>query len=393
MSRPTGRLAWGLLGAFAVDRALKLASVVHFFRRKPPSTPSRWPTVTLIQPVSRGAADLRPALLSRARLDYPAQVQHLFVCDEADDESQAACRHLMRDFPALRAELVVVPRGASPMSFKTVKLQAGVVHATGEVVCCVDDDIVLRPDALRVLLPYLYDRDVGAVFGLACYTSWRNLPTSLMSAFVNTNALLSYVPLIYMAEPFTITGHCYALRRDVLHSIDDFRGMEHHFGDDHELAWRLRDKGLRLVQTPLIYDVVNHFDTLGQYAAQMKRWFVFPRQMLLPAMTRRERAVSFIGSLGNLVPGLLLVLALAVRKSAPAHALALSLGLSGAVYAFCEARYLKRRTPLRWWPLVGVVTLFAPFQVVWALLSDDVIEWRGRRVRVLKGGWYKEVRG
>jgi ceramide glucosyltransferase len=349
--------------------------------------------VTLIQPVSRGAADLRPALLSRARLDYPAQVQHLFVCDEADDESQAACRHLMRDFPALRAELVVVPRGASPMSFKTVKLQAGVVHATGEVVCCVDDDIVLRPDALRVLLPYLYDRDVGAVFGLACYTSWRNLPTSLMSAFVNTNALLSYVPLIYMAEPFTITGHCYALRRDVLHSIDDFRGMEHHFGDDHELAWRLRDKGLRLVQTPLIYDVVNHFDTLGQYAAQMKRWFVFPRQMLLPAMTRRERAVSFIGSLGNLVPGLLLVLALAVRKSAPAHALALSLGLSGAVYAFCEARYLKRRTPLRWWPLVGVVTLFAPFQVVWALLSDDVIEWRGRRVRVLKGGWYKEVRG
>jgi hypothetical protein len=103
--------------------------------------------------------------------------------------------------------------------------------------------------------------------------------------------------------------------------------------------------------------------------------------------------VSFLGSVGSLVPGLLLSLALAARKSAPVRALTWSLGLSGAVYAFCEAHYLKRRTPLKWWPLVGFATLFAPFQVVWALLSDDVIEWRGRRVRVLKGGWYKEVAG
>jgi ceramide glucosyltransferase len=277
------------------------------------------------------------------------------------------------------------------MSFKTVKLQAGMEHATEEVVCCVDDDILLRPDALRSLVPYLYEPDAGAVFGLACYTSWRNLPTSLMSAFVNSNALLSYVPLTYMADPFTITGHCYALRREVLESVDEFRGMEHHFGDDHELAWRLRDKGLRSVQTPLVYDVVNHFDTLGQYAAQMKRWFVFPRQMLLPAMTPRERAVSFVGGAGNLLPGLLLVLAAFTRRPAALRALGTSLGLLGAIYALCEKLYLKRGTPLKWWPLVLLTTLFAPFQVVWALLSDDVIEWRGRKVRVLKGGWYKEV--
>ncbi|MDQ3707475.1 MAG: glycosyltransferase [Chloroflexota bacterium] len=385
------RLSGVLLAAFVLDRALKLAAVVHFFRRKSPSPPPTWPAVTLLQPLSRGASDLRAALVSRAPLDYPAPVQHLFVCDEADEASQTACRNLMRDFPTLQGQVVVVPRGASPMSFKTVKLQVGMEHAKGEVVCCVDDDILLRPDALRLLVPYLHEPGAGAVFGLACYTSWRNLPTSLMSAFVNSNALLSYVPLTYMADPFTITGHCYALRREVLESVDEFRGMEHHFGDDHELAWRLRDKGLRSVQTPLVYDVVNHFDTLGQYAAQMKRWFVFPRQMLLPAMTQRERAVSFLGSAGNLLPGLLLLLALVTRRAAITRALGMSLGLSGAIYYICEKLYLKRRTPLKWWPLVLVTALFAPFQVVWALLSDDVIEWRGRKVRVLKGGRYAEV--
>jgi ceramide glucosyltransferase len=374
-----------------LDRALKLAAVVHFFRRKRPGPPSPWPTVTLLQPVSRGASDLRAALVARANLDYPADVQHLFVCDEADEESQTACRQVMRDFPGMDGQLVIVPRGDSPISFKTIKLQAGMEHAKADVICCVDDDIIMRPDALRVLVPYLYEQGAGAVFGLACYTSWRNLPTGLMSAFVNSNALLSYVPLTYLAEPFTITGHCYALRREVLASVDEFRGMEHHFGDDHELAWRLRARGLRSVQTPLVYDVANHFDTLGQYAAQMKRWFVFPRQMLLPAMMQRERAVSFLGSAGNLAPGLLLLLVLITRTRSAVRSLGASLSLSAAVYALCERLYLKRRTPLKWWTLVLLTALFAPFQVVWALLSDDVIEWRGRRVRVLKGGWYKEV--
>jgi ceramide glucosyltransferase len=329
--------------------------------------------------------------MARAALDYPAHVQHLFVCDETDQVSHVACREIMREFPGMDAQIVVVPHGDSPMSFKTVKLQAGIDHASGDVVCCVDDDIILRPDALRLLVPYLFEPGVGAVFGLACYTSWRNLPTSLMSAFVNSNALLSYVPLTYLADPFTITGHCYALRREVLESANEFRGMEHHFGDDHELAWRLRAKGLRSVQTPLVYDVVNHFDTLGQYIAQMKRWFVFPRQMLLPAMTQRERAISLVGSAGNLVPGLLLLLVILARRFAAIRSMGLSLGLSAAIYVLCERLYLKRRTPLRWWPLVLLTTLLAPFQVVWALLSDDVIEWRGRQIRVLKGGWYKEV--
>jgi hypothetical protein len=73
------------------------------------------------------------------------------------------------------------------------------------------------------------------------------------------------------------------------------------------------------------------------------------------------------------------------------RALGWSLGLSAAIYAWCEALYLKKRTPLKGWPMLMAATLFAPFQVMWALLSDDVIEWRGRRVRVLKGGRYEEV--
>jgi ceramide glucosyltransferase len=281
--------------------------------------------------------------------------------------------------------------GGGAVASKIAKLRAALPRATGEVLCFVDDDVGLRPAALRTLIRYLFLPRAGAVFGLACYTEWRTLWSSLMSAFVNANALLSYIPLTYLAEPFTITGHCFALRRLDFDAAGGFEGMEHNVGDDHELARRLRRLGLRTVQTPMIYDVANHFDSLHSYVAQLKRWFVFPRQVLLPFMTPREQMVSFLGSTCNLSPSVLALLALLSRRWATLRALGASLGLFGAVYALCEARYLKRRTPARRWPLLLVVALLTPLQIVAALLSSDEVEWRGRRLRIRRGGGFEVV--
>ena len=55
------------------------------------------------------------------------------------------------------------------------------------------------------------------------------MPGSAISSFVNANALLSYIPLTYLTEPFTITGHCYALRRaifDAVGGLEDMAGRE-----------------------------------------------------------------------------------------------------------------------------------------------------------------------
>jgi ceramide glucosyltransferase len=244
----------------------------------------------------------------------------------------------------------------------------------------------LRPSALRTLVRELAQSHAGATFGLACYTDWRTPWSSLMSAFVNANALLSYIPLTYMAEPFTITGHCFALRRAVFEAAGGFEGMGRRLDDDHELARRLRRIGLRSVQTAMIYDVENRFDSARAYAAQIKRWFVFPRQALLPSLTRREQVVSFVGSIGNLLPGMIGLLALLTRRRAALGALGASLGLFGAVYLWCEARYLGRRTPLRGLALLPVVALVTPLQVAMALLASDEVEWRGQRLRVHRGG-------
>ena len=240
--------------------------------------------------------------------------------------------------------------------------------------------------AARLIIPYLYQPGAGAVFGLACYTNWRTLWSSLMSMFVNANALLSYIPITYLTAPYTITGHCFALRREVFQAAGGFDGLERRIDDDHDLARRVRQQNLRCIQTPMIYDVDNDFDSLQAYNTQVKRWFIFPRQAMLPYLTPWEQATSFIGSVSNLLPGLLVLLALVTRKRSALRALGMCMGLFGAVYALCQLHYLKRHMPLKRWLLLPVVAFITPFQVLAALFSNEEIEWRGQRLRIRRGG-------
>ncbi|HLH62975.1 MAG TPA: glycosyltransferase [Ktedonobacteraceae bacterium] len=379
-------LAYGLASIFALDRILKLAAVVHFFRRPSPPPPVKWPPITLFQPITRGVSGLPDSLRSRLRLDYPAPIQHLLICDAHDGEMIAACEALHAQFPTLQARIIAVETNNGAIATKIEKLLAAIPHATGEVFWFLDDDVALRPQAARLMIPYLYRPGVGAVFGLACYTNWRTLWSSLMSAFVNANALLSYIPITYLTEPYTITGHCFALRREVFEAAGGFSSMEQRIDDDHELARRVRQLGLRCVQTPMIYDVDNDFDSLSAYNKQLKRWFIFPRQAMLPYLTRWEKTVSFIGSASNLLPALLALLTVFTRRRSALQALGMSLGLFIAVYAVCQLGYLKRHMPVKRWLLLPFVALIIPLQILKALISNEEIEWRGQRLRIRRGG-------
>ncbi len=386
-------LAIGLAALFALDRLWKVAAVVHFFRRPaspPPAT--GWPTVTILSPITRGASNLPQVLACRGGLDYVGAVQHLLICDATDHQSQAMCAAWLATLPAANHQLILAA-SAHPIATKIEKLNAALPHARGEVLCFVDDDVALRPASLTTLLSDLYAQGAGAVFGLACYTAWHNLPTSLMSAFVNSNALLSYIPLRYLTEPFTITGHCFALRRTVFDAAGGFTDMANRLDDDHELARRVRALGYRVVQTRLIYDVDNRFTSLAAYATQMKRWFVFPQQMMMPTMSRRELAVMTFGSLNQVLLPLLALLALLTRRPRVLAAFGSSALLFTLINALCERRYLAHPTPRRWWSLALISALIVPLQIVAAMIGRSEITWRGQRLRVHKGGGFDYVEG
>jgi ceramide glucosyltransferase len=375
-----------LVALFCLDRLVKAAAVIVFFRRPAPPQPDGWPSVTLLQPITRGVHDLAHNLEQRLRLDYRAPIQQLWICDRHDSASQSICQALRSRYPLADVALIDVAPEHGALASKIEKLRAALPYARGEVLCFVDDDVALRPAALRELIPYLGRPQAGAAFGLACYTNWRTCWSSLMSGFVNANALLSYVPVTYLTEPFTITGHCFAMRRPVFDAVGGLEGMASRIDDDHELARRLRRHGLRCIQTPTIYDVDNDLPTLAAYLAQMQRWFVLPRLLMAPYLAPREQALTTLGSAGTLLPSLIALLALWSRSRRALRWLTITYAVFAAVYLAGERRYLGRTTPPRRLAALAIVAVIAPLQIVWGLFAGDEVLWRGQRLRIRRGG-------
>jgi ceramide glucosyltransferase len=381
------RLAYCLVALFALDRFLKLAAVMHFFRRPQPPPPTEWPAVTLLQPITRGASGLYESLRSRAQLDYPSSIQHLLICDARDVETLAQVTTFLEAFPQLHASIITVDSASDrAVATKINKLQAALPQATGDVLCFVDDDVALRPRTLQILLPYLYQPGVGVAFGLPCFTNWQTLWSSLVSGLINAQMLLNFVALTYITRPIRINGHIYAFRRKIFRAVGGLDGLEHTIDDEYEIARRVRSHKLHAAQTPLVYEIDNALSSREAYTAQFKRWFVMPRQAMLPSLSSKEKAIAGITSVTFPLPSIIALLALCTGRRSAWLSLGVCLTLFGTIYALCEKRYLKHRTPLYRWPLLPIVALWSPLHIIWTLLLNNEVEWRGQRLRLLRDG-------
>jgi hypothetical protein len=136
----------------------------------------------------------------------------------------------------------------------------------------------------------------------------------------------------------------------------------------------------------MIYDVDNDLPTLSVYLAQMRRWFVFPRLLMVPYLSRRDRVVTALGSAGTLLPSLVALLALRSRSRHAVRGSAIVLGAFAAVYLYAERRYLGHTTPMRRLVVLVIAALIAPLQIVWGLLAGDEVQWRGQRLRIRRAG-------
>lgn len=377
-------LALILFTLYLLDRAWKTAAIWRFLRQPAPPPPQIWPALSLVQPVTRGPNDLRAVLSIRAQNPYPGPFEQILVFDAQDAASQAVCAAVMAQFPAWQPKIVRVDTPGG-MAMKPVKQLAGLREASAPLLCFIDDDILLRPVTLASLVAHLQP-GVGAVFGLACYTNWRNLWSGLMSAFVNANALLNYIPLTFLSDPYTITGHLYAFRRADFEAIGGLNGMEARLDDDHELARRVMRAGLRNRQTPALYDVDNQLDRRA-FFDQMKRWFIFPRECMLPGIPPRVALLTYATSLPNLLPGLTLLLAPFHPLAAAALAACLLVFYLG--YFWGERRWLKHSAPAWVWPLLLWVALIQPLHALALLFAPATVRWRGQQIRIKAGGQYE----
>jgi ceramide glucosyltransferase len=386
------RLAIGLALIALADRAIKLGLVARYFSRSQPGDPAVWPRVTLLQTVTRGNDALRMNLEARARLDYPARVQHILVCDADDADSQSICKDLSAAHPELDLRIVRVRgEGCGPAS-KMAKLQAGLPYATGDALCLMDDDVAPPADGLRWLVAYLMQPGIGASFGLACYANWSNLWSGLLSSYVNTYTLETFITWAYLCGPIRVVGQMACYWRRPFLAAGGFDGLEGYLDDDFVLARRLRMTGLRPLQTPVVYDINDPTNSWRDYAAKFKRWIILPRQSMAPFLTPWQRVAAFLATPATiLLPSALGVIALVTRRRIPVGALAATLGAFAMTHEVSRRYFLRRAMPRRRWPMLLYTVLVTPIHAALTLLGGNEIEWRGQRMRVYRDGHFERI--
>ncbi len=381
-----------LVGAMLALKLWKHWQVWHFLRRPRPPQQRTPQLVSILQPILSGDPTLEQGLRGNIELTSAYPLELIWLIDDNDAEAQRVCQRLQAAYPQQRVHIIESPPPPQRVNPKMFKLQAALPHASGDVICILDDDTQLPQGGLEQCLPYLDQPQAGLVFGLPYYRHFGNLWSSLVALLVNDQSLLTYVPYLRLSDPLTINGMFYALRREVLAELGDFAGLESVLADDFAVASAVRQAGYRLVQTPVRHGIRTHVSDAGHYRRLIQRWFIFPRESLLRYLDWRGQAI-LLGLL--FAPALFPIVLTAVTAARPTRAnLALAslyFGHSIACYAHFNAAYLERATP---WPLVALVplieTLF-PLQLLSALLAPQRINWRGHVIQVERGGGFRFV--
>lgn len=367
--------------------------VERFFRRPIPQTATDPALVSILQPVLSGDPTMATCLERSLQLKSRYPLEFIWIADRDDLEGQRICRELIARYPAREVQLLTLPPAAEGENPKVVKLIAGVQVARGETLCVLDDDTMLPDGGLERCLPFLDQPGVGLAFGLPYYVNFSDPWSSMVATFVNSNSLLTYVPYTRLAEPFTINGMFYALRRSVLDKVGGFEAIREIFADDFAVAQLLRAHGYRLAQTPLLHAISTQVRGARHYLSLIQRWFVLPRESLLRHLNWYERSLIFVLGLAPALFPLFLLIALLFRPTRKSLVYALFYaGFTFAGYQHLNHHYLRKATPSAklWW--VPVMQIIFPLQLLIALFSPQRINWRGNIVRVERGGRFRYIR-
>jgi len=385
--KPLQKIGWSLALLMLVERLWKQWMVRRFFRQPLPAAQTRTGLVSIIQPILSGDPTMPACLESNLRLKSSIRLEFIWLVDRDDEDGQRFCQELRARYPEQNIQLVITSPAPADCNPKTFKLIEGSKVAQGDVLCVLDDDTMLPENGLDIVLPFLDRPGVGLAFGLPYYVNFSNIWSSMVSVFVNSNSLLSYVPYTTVTEPFTINGMFYVMRSEVLDNMGGFAVMEHAYSDDFAIAHLCRMHGYKLAQTPLCHGISTQVRDGKHYMNLLQRWFVSPRASILRHVSWSEQLVFYLLVVLPALFPLFLLLSLILRPSwSKLCYTLLYFGCNVTIIHQVNKIYLRQSTPgHRFW-LVPIMLVLVPVQMVIALFSPQHVNWRGHVMRIERDG-------
>ena len=362
------------------------------------------PGITILKPLKGFDEHTAECLRSWLTQKYRGPVQILFGVADADDPVVFLVRDLLKEFPAVDAELILTPESLGPNG-KVANVAQLSRHAKHPLLCLADADVRAPDDLLANLAAPLRDSGIGLI---NCFYRLANPSTPAMrweAVAVNADFWSQVLQSNTLKPQDFALGAAMLTRREVIEKIGGFESLLEYLADDYQLGHRIVQSGFRVELSTVVVEcwdkpmgfraVWNHQLRWARTirVSEPARYFL----SILSNATLWAALLALFGHLGGfpLVPDSLLyggTLSPRMQNAlSPIHvpwvlvAFAVVLGVRVVIAASLQQRLHGACGARR----QGWFVLLKDFLgvAIWAAaFLGNTIEWRGTKMRLTHGG-------
>lgn len=349
-------------------------AAIEFFRHSNQINPDFHPPITILKPICGLDTDAEENLASFCRQDYPVY-QIIFSVREQQDPGVEVVKKIITNFPDIDISLVVSDRTIGT-NLKVSNLANATVLAKHSFLLIADSDIRVGPDYLQRVIQPMQDSSVGVVTCL-----YRSLVQGWVATFEAIEISTKFQPGVLVARKLDgikfALGSTIVIRKVALEAIGGFLAIADYLADDFQLGNLPTQAGYKVVLCDYVVDHVLATESIADLIERQKRW---------ARCIRVSRPWGYLGLIftHGIATSLLFLI---VTQGAT---------LGWAVLAITWSA----RLAMAW--VVGVKSLNDPVAknflwlvplrdfmtfVLWCYsFVGNTIEWRGRKLKLIKGG-------
>ena len=332
------------------------------------------PPITILKPICGLDIDTYENFASFCQQDYP-EYQIIFCVRREQDPTVEIVQRIIRDFPEIDIHLLVKDCTIGT-NLKVSNLANAVPEAKYATLLLADSDVRVGSDYLRRIVQPLRDPTVGVVTCL-----YRPLVRGWVAILEAVGISTNYHANVLVARKLEgmkfALGPTIAIRKTALESIGGFLAIADCVADDFQIGYLSAQAGYRVVLSDYIIehaiatesflDLINR-QTRWNFCARVSRPWGYLGLILTHGIA--TSLLFLIATGGSLLGWITLTITWTVRLAA------------GWIVG---VRSLQDPVARKFLWLIPILDLMA-FALWWYSLLCSTIEWRGQRLRLVKGG-------
>ncbi|ARV58122.1 glycosyl transferase [Nostocales cyanobacterium HT-58-2] len=357
-------------------------AATEFFSHQTQIDPNFHPPVTILKPICGLDIDTYKNFASFCQQDYP-EYQIIFGVRDEIDPSVQIVKKIIDDFPEIDIRLVISDRTIGT-NLKVSNLANAEAEAKYSLLLLADSDVRVGPDYLRRVIQPMADPTVGVVTCL--YRPQVRGWVAILEAIGISTEYHANVLVARSVEGMNFAlGPTIAIRKSALEAIGGFLAIADYLADDFQLGYLPTQEGYKVVLSDYIIDHAITTESFIDLIHRQTRW---------NCCTRVSRPWGYLGLIFTHGTAISLLFLISTVGS--------TFGWFGWMVASLT---WSMRLIMAW--VVGVRSLKDPNarKFLWLVPLRDLIsfvlwcygffgntiEWRGRRLKLAKGGKLVEI--